>query len=179
MVITMERLQLRDFTQEEFELFSSVYSDKEIMKFAYMDAIESQEEMRRFFNKVLGDAAVKDDRTMYELAVIDRIDGTFHGVACIIVEKKNDSGGVGEIGYFLRKSSWGRGFATEIARALIDYCFKSLHLHKVHASCNILNHNSENIMKKCGMTREGLFRKVRYKNGAWFDELRYGILREE
>jgi len=71
------------------------------------------------------------------------------------------------------------GYGTEIASALLNICFSKLQMYKVVASCNLQNSQSENIMKKIGMTKEGQFRKVRYKNGRWDDELRYSILLEE
>ncbi len=52
-------------------------------------------------------------------------------------------------------------------------------MHKVVASCNANNYQSEKIMKKIGMVKEGLLRKERFKNGRWDDELRYGLLVEE
>lgn len=74
---------------------------------------------------------------------------------------------------------WGKGFATEIANTLIEFCFTRLGLHKVSARCNSNNLKSEGIMKKVGMTFEGELRKVRFKYGKWDDEKNYGILLEE
>lgn len=46
-------------------------------------------------------------------------------------------------------------------------------------SCSGNNRASENIMKKLGMQKEGILRMVRYKDGRWDDEIKYGLLRKE
>ena len=69
---------------------------------------------------------------------------------------------------------------AEIAKALIDYCFDELKVHRVWAVCNPANPASWKIMEKCGMRREGFFRqKCRYVKGgkiSFEDELEYTIL---
>ena len=92
---------------------------------------------------------------------------------------QNDNGGCAEIGYLLHRDNWGKGYATELARALVDLCFSGIGLHKVIATCNAGNKASEHVMQKLGMVREGFFRQMRWKNGRWDDELRYSLLRED
>jgi ribosomal-protein-alanine N-acetyltransferase len=101
------------------------------------------------------------------------------GSADIDIQIINEHGGYGEIGYFLLLAYWGKGYATEIAAALTRFCFEELRFHKVCASCHALNTASENVMKKLGLTKEGVLRRRRYKNDVWHDEIRYGILIEE
>lgn len=88
-------------------------------------------------------------------------------------------GGICEIGYFLKSEYWAQGFGTEMARSLINYLFTNSNIHKVIASCNSNNQVSENIMMELGMNKEGLYKKVRFKNNRWEDEIRYGLLKEE
>lgn len=179
MYINTERLILREYSNEDFPLFRSVYTNEEIMKYAYVNVYNKEDDIRSYFDKVLVDYTRNENRNAYEYAVIERNTGKYIGSADIDVQIKNQYGGFGEIGYFLLKQFWGKGFATEIASALITFCFRELKFHKVCASCNTLNINSENILKKVGMTKEGVIRKVRYKNKQWFDEFRYGIIIDE
>ncbi|HEX2926258.1 MAG TPA: GNAT family protein, partial [Ruminiclostridium sp.] len=97
----------------------------------------------------------------------------------IQIHSRNNSGGCGEVGYFLLPAYWGRGYATELADTLLDFGFTRLGLHKISARCNSNNLKSEGIMKKVGMTLEGELRKVRPKYGSWDDEKHYGILFDE
>lgn len=179
MTINTERLILREYSNEDFPLFCSVYSDDEIMKFAYANKYKTENELSSYFNKVLSDYNKTENRDACEFAVIEKNSSNYLGSADIYIQMKNSCGGLGEIGYFLLQTSWGQGYATEIATALTSFCFNELKFHKVCASCNALNTNSENVMKKIGMTKEGVIRKARYKNEQWYDEIRYGILFEE
>jgi [ribosomal protein S5]-alanine N-acetyltransferase len=66
-----------------------------------------------------------------------------------------------------------------MARAIISHLFETTPIHKITADCHIENTNSEKILIKLGMKKEGISRKARYKQNEWKDELNYGLLREE
>lgn len=150
------------------------------MKYAYIDKYESEEELLPYFNNVLKNNNISiENRMAYEYAVFSKTEDCFIGFADIDIHKKNSSGGYGEIGYFLLPEFWGRGYATEIATMLIEVGFKHINLHKIEASCNYNNLESENIMQKIGMVKEGELRKIRCKDNRWDNEKRYSILIEE
>ncbi len=172
MTISTERLILREYTVEDFSLMKSVYTDPEIMKYAYWD-VYSDTKMRRYFEKVIEDNNRTENRSAYEFAVFEKKSGQYIGSGDIDVDLKNNYGGYAEIGYFLLKSHWGKGYAAEIAKKLIEYCFDKLNLHKVYASCHALNKSSEKVMRKSGMKKEAVLKKVRFKNKQWHDEIRY------
>lgn len=174
-----ERLIIREFTEEDYQSFSEVFSNPEIMKYAYMDRITNESDMREYFNTVINESQKNEKRNEYELAVLSKNEDKFIGVAVIIVGYQLNRVKHAEIGYFLLPEHWGKGYATEIAEKLTEVCFDELKMHKVVASCNSNNSSSENIMKKVGMKKEAVLRQERYKNGKWDDELRYGILLEE
>ena len=56
-----------------------------------------------------------------------------------------------EVGYILRKSAWGKGFATEACSALINFGFENTNLSRIVASTDDENQNSQNVLRKCGM----------------------------
>lgn len=90
-----------------------------------------------------------------------------------------------EIGYIFNPAFRGKGYATEAARALIDYAFKEMGVHRVVGYCSTVNIPSWRVLEKCGMKREGLRRKNAFshkdKNGKprWFDSYEYAILAED
>ncbi|TWP38370.1 GNAT family N-acetyltransferase [Leekyejoonella antrihumi] len=56
-----------------------------------------------------------------------------------------------ELGYRLRQASWGRGYATEGSRALIDKGFTELGVERIEASTMVINTASRRVMEKAGM----------------------------
>lgn len=85
-----------------------------------------------------------------------------------------------EIGWVFHLNHQGKGYATEAAKALVRYCFESLHSHRIIATCQPENPASYRVMEKIGMNREGHFRKCNYRGkNVWWDEYFYAILEEE
>jgi RimJ/RimL family protein N-acetyltransferase len=70
-----------------------------------------------------------------------------------------------EIGWRLRKEFWGRGLATEAARACLDHGFQTLGLENILSFTAVLNTRSEKVMQRIGMTRLGEFDHPRVAPG--------------
>lgn len=58
---------------------------------------------------------------------------------------------------FLRRASWGRGFATEVGRRILGYGFGELRLPRVHATVDASNEASVRVLLKPGMRYEAEF----------------------
>jgi len=84
-----------------------------------------------------------------------------------------------ELGYWVGRRYWNRGYATEAAEAMLMYGFTELGLKRIYAHHFKRNPSSGRVMQKIGMKREGLLRQ-HFKKGERFEDLVfYGILREE
>lgn len=84
-----------------------------------------------------------------------------------------------ELGYWIAKESWGRGYATEAAGAVIAYGFKARRLHRIYATPFKRNPASARVLQKLGMKHEGAAREHVMKWGLFEDLELYGILRTE
>lgn len=90
-----------------------------------------------------------------------------------------------ELGYVFNRATWGQGYATESAGALIQYAFEHLNAHRIQAFCNPENTASWRLLERLGMRREGLllqnvyFRVDEKQKPIWQDTYAYGILKEE
>jgi len=62
-----------------------------------------------------------------------------------------------ELGYRLKRSAWGHGYATEGARALIGHGFERAGAERISARTLLANRASQHVMEKCGMRRTGEF----------------------
>jgi len=60
-----------------------------------------------------------------------------------------------EIGWLLARNAWGRGLATEGARACLGYAFGSVKLQRIVSITQILNVRSQAVMQRIGLVRTG------------------------
>ena len=60
-----------------------------------------------------------------------------------------------EIGYVLAKKYWGKGLATELAKALLEYGFNQIGLKEICACVDFENIASQNVLLKAGFAHAG------------------------
>lgn len=84
-----------------------------------------------------------------------------------------------ELGYWIGVAYWGKGYATEAGRALLEWGFRQRGVHRIHAHHFARNPASGRVMQKLGMRPEGCLRAHVRKNDRYEDCELYGILREE
>jgi RimJ/RimL family protein N-acetyltransferase len=79
-----------------------------------------------------------------------------------------------EIGYWLGVKFWGKGYATEAVRAVIDYAFTDLDCEALQASARVTNPASRRVLEKCGFqwTGAGLLRIRALASSAPIDRFR-------
>jgi len=84
-----------------------------------------------------------------------------------------------ELGYWVGVPFWGRGFATEAARAVVAFGFQTLNLRRIYAHHFAGNTASQRVLEKIGMRHEGRSRQHVMKWGQFLDIENYGLLAEE
>lgn len=88
------------------------------------------------------------------------------------------SGGAGELGWIVNRRYWGRGFATEAARALVDHFAAHFAITHFIAHCDADNTASWRIMEKLGMERTGTYSGRQNRSAAHDStEYRYDLWR--
>lgn len=75
----------------------------------------------------------------------------------------------GEIGYFIDPAEWGRGYATEACRKLVDIGFQKHGLNRLFGRCLVRNPASRSVLEKAGMSFEGRFKQEFRMNGMYED----------
>ncbi len=171
-LLTTERLGLRNWKKTDLELFSQLNQDAQVMK---------------HFPKPLTEKETSD--------FIDRLQKHYktYGYcyfATEILESQEFIGFIGlayqkyktpftpatDIGWRLKPSAWGKGYATEGAKRCLNYAFEDLQLPKIISTCTLRNHPSENVMRKIGMKKAGTFKHPNLKEyPAYEDCLWYEI----
>ena len=87
--------------------------------------------------------------------------------------------GNAELGYWIAVEEWGRGYGTEAARAVVDFGFGVLGLHRIWATHFARNPASGRVMEKIGMSQEGTLRGHVRKWGRYEDLVVRAMLRSE
>ena len=98
------------------------------------------------------------------------------GAVGLLIDRENYRA---EIGYWIGKPYWGKGYCTEAAREVLRYAFEDLALHRIHSSHFSRNPASGRVMQKIGMTYEGCHRQHILKWGKFEDLEKYGILKSD
>lgn len=83
------------------------------------------------------------------------------------------------LNYWLGRSYWNRGYATEAVRAVLLYGFERLDLNRIYAPHFSGNDASGCVLRKVGMTYEGRMREHYQRFGRFVDLELYGMLRQE
>ena len=86
---------------------------------------------------------------------------------------------VAEIGYWIRSDLAGQGLGTEAARAVCEFGFDSIGLHRIELRAWTENPASMRIAEKLGFTREGLLREASWAKAGYQDMYIYGLLAKE
>jgi [ribosomal protein S5]-alanine N-acetyltransferase len=147
MELTTERLHLRPFTAADQDAIHAVYADPEVMRHVGHGAHKTMAETANAL-RIYGDVLAR--RGYSFLAVTEREGGRVVGDGGL-----HPLGGQGpdvELGYTLERSAWGRGYATELGRALIEHAFTELGAPRVVALVEPENQASRRVLEKLGMT---------------------------
>lgn len=84
-----------------------------------------------------------------------------------------------ELGITLCRAAQGQGYAQEAIRAVLDFAFGVLGLHRVHAGIDPRNEAVSRLLVRVGFRHESTHRQSYWHRGEWTDEAVYAVLRDE
>lgn len=113
----------------------------------------------------------------FQFAVTRRDDGSLVGDCGLHVLAEDAR--LAELGYTFGRSFQGHGYATEAVRAVLDYAFDTIRLHRIAAITDVRNRGSIRLLERLGFRREGHTLQAFWNRGAWVDEYLYALLRDE
>lgn len=144
-VIETERLTLRRPTHADIPAIARLANDRRISEMTRRLPFPYHREHAAAFIAALPLLEARD------LALVYLIEHLGEAVGCVSVEGSETP----ELGYWLGVDYWGRGFATEAARAALDAAFRTRPIPQVAATARIANPASRNVLEKCGFVWEG------------------------
>ncbi|MDR0531261.1 MAG: GNAT family N-acetyltransferase [Oscillospiraceae bacterium] len=171
-----ERLTLRRFTLEDAEaLHRNVYSDPEVMRFAFHDVSENLKQTQSHVRMWRDHFGEKDKWNCFAVT----LKAGSELIGTIDFAETDADAKSAEVGYTFGKAWWNQGYATEALTAVLGYCFEVVGLQRVWATHNPLNPASGRVLQKAGMLHEGTFRKNKVRKGVLVDTVQYAILAED
>ena len=148
--VETERLILRRLTDADVDNLTDLDSDPEVMFFINGGRPTPRDEIERDILPALLSYYERDAGFGF-WAAVERESGTFIGWFHLRPPPEGGSPDEPELGYRLKRSAWGRGYATEGSRALIDKAFRELGARRVFAQTMAVNGASRRVMEKAGL----------------------------
>jgi RimJ/RimL family protein N-acetyltransferase len=87
--------------------------------------------------------------------------------------------GSAEWGFALGSPFWGRGIFQDGARAVIDFTFNVVGVHRLEARSIAANVRGNAALRKMGALQEGVLRRAFVRNGRYYDQILWSILKED
>jgi RimJ/RimL family protein N-acetyltransferase len=139
-----DRLRLRQFTAADLDLLVRLDSDPEVMRF-----LTGQPTPRRELEDIVLPAYLQVYAEHPRLGTFKAEDETgFVGWFGLQPTKEPTTV---DVGYRLLRRAWGKGYATEGTRALIDQAFGELGMERVIADTMAVNHRSRAVLRRAGL----------------------------
>ena len=143
------RLGFRKFIPEDLPVFAQMNADEAVMKFFPFPLTKAESDaLAQRINEHF-------DKHQFTYFAVETLQNqAFIGfVGLARQEYETAYSPFVDIGWRLKKTAWGQGFATEGAKACLQYAFETIGLEEIYAVATLANHQSENVMQKIGMKK--------------------------
>ena len=147
-IFETERLVVRRFSENDHDNFFSVNGSEEVMR--YIRPAKTKEECDEFLLQVI--AYSEKEKLFGRWAVENKESKEFVGsFALIPVEGKDQM----QLGYALKPEHWGKGYATELTVAGLEYVFSKTAIDPIYAYTESVNLPSQRVLLKAGFMPNG------------------------
>ena len=168
------RLRLRPVTSTDADALFALHSDPYVLRYWDAPPWRDRDRADRFIAVC---RQMAEEGNGARLAIESGSDGRFIGWCGLT--RWNPDHRSASLGYCLGQAAWGHGYATEAARALLQWAFDTLDLNRVQAETDTRNVASARVLEKLGFVREGTLREDCVVNGDVSDSWVYGLLRRD
>lgn len=146
-MLKTDRLLLRQWVENDFFSFAEMCSDKHVMKF--FPKLQTQKESFEMGKKI---QSLIHERGWGLWAVEIPNQEKFIGFVGLHIPKDSmPFSPCVEIGWRLSRAHWGKGYATEAAKLVLEYAFNTLNIHELVSFTTVANIRSIAVMQKIGM----------------------------
>jgi len=149
MQLKTERLNLREVDWKDLDDIHALHSQPAVDRYNTIGLPADSKETKQFLAPIITDQQTQS-RKRYGWVIIERLSERFIGF--IGLNLSADRFRMGEIYFKLMPVSWGKGYATEAAKAVVRFGFEQLQLHRIEAGVATENNASIRVLEKLGMT---------------------------
>lgn len=121
------------------------------------------------------DSQRQQPRLIWELAVVETASGRLIGACDLTCDDPRQ----GDLGFIFSKGAWGRGYATEAARAMVRAGFDELGLTRIYATCDVANAASARVLENARLRRVAMLERHRQVGATWWTSFLYEVLRDD
>lgn len=172
-ILETEHLILRDFTQEDIQHYVKQCQDPKYQRF-YNEQDCSQTKSEQLVKMFITQAEQKP-RQQFHVAITDKMTGSYLGIAALRIEDEQQA----SIGCGLVRGTQGKGASEEAMRALLQYGFDQLSIHRAYAETISENRAAIRLCSRLGMRVEATLVENRYFKQRWWNTTILAILKEE
>lgn len=172
MQLQTERLILRAYKKEDWERVHIYGSDADFSKYELWGP-NTLEDTHKFINEMI-EQTQSNPRYKYDFAVCLKENNLLIG-GCGI-RRETELSQVANLGWAIHPEFQKKGYATEAAKALIDFGLRQLKLSVIYAICDTRNAASFKVMEKLGMMRVGFITGTKEVKGHIRDTFRYELI---
>lgn len=174
MQLFTKRLLLRDITIDDKQAIFDYRSDAEANKFQSWIP-ETLEDVESFIQRK--STEFNQPESWYQILITDK--ETKAVIGDIGIHFFGNENLQVELGITLNKFFYGKGYASEALKSVIDFLFNELNKHRIMASIDPDNGDSMKLMERIGLRKEGHFKKSLFWKGKWVDDVIFAVLKEE
>jgi RimJ/RimL family protein N-acetyltransferase len=169
-----EKVTLRGVEEEDWQVFVAWDKDTEIARSGYFIPFpQSQAAAQKLAAEM---ALQRSENDAYRWMMVNREGEVVGTLNTHSVERRD---GTFSYGVAVRREFWGRGYANEAIRIVLQYYFEELRYQKCTVDIDEYNVESIRLHERLGFQLEGRLRRMKFTRGKHWDCLKYGITREE
>lgn len=156
MYLETERLILRKFEETDAERMFLMDSHPEVMRYIGIPPLYDIRETENILTMIRQQYA---DHGVGRLAVIEKKSNLLIGWSGLklLTQEVNGYKNVYDLGYRFLPEYWGKGYASESAKASLDFGFNGLKIDIIYAHAHSENHASNHVLRKLGFRKTGDF----------------------
>ena len=156
---------LRPFEEGDVPAIAAACQDPEIPRWTAVPSPYTEADARAWLES--------DDEESF--AVVDRVSGELLGSIGV----RYFDGGIGEVGYWVKREARGRGVATRALGLVARWALVDKGLGRFQLRADIANEASQRVAEKAGFVREGVLRSSLVHKGERRDVIMYSLVRED